>query len=182
MILADIVIGIILLLGFYKGFKKGLFVALASLAGIVAGVYGAVYFSGYAAGWLSQRVNWGEQLINMVAFAITFLGVLYVVSLAGKMLTKIADFAFLGIFNKLLGAVFYGLIAAFIVSVFFMYAGSLEKWGYGISQETKENSILYKPVASLAPAFLPKIIEKTKKLNRNKNSVPETMPVVNDTL
>ena len=33
--LVDIVLGIILLIGFYSGFKKGLFVALASLIGTV---------------------------------------------------------------------------------------------------------------------------------------------------
>ncbi len=162
MVLADIVIGILLLLGFYKGFKKGLLVAFASLIGLVAGVYGAVYFSGYAGQWLSERFNWGEQLTHLVAFAVTFLAILYAVSLLGKFLTKVADFAFLGVFNKLLGGVFYTLVIAFIISVFFMYAGKLEDFGYGISQETKEDSVLYAPVASIAPNFLPKILEQVR--------------------
>jgi membrane protein required for colicin V production len=158
MVVSDIVIGILLLIGFYKGFRKGLLIALASLAGLIVGIYGAVFFSEPVANWLISRFNFGEQLTYLIAFGITFLGILFLVSLLGNMLTKIADFAFLGIFNKLLGAVFYSLVIACFLSVFFMFAEKLEPFGYGISKETKEESVLYKPVAALAPIFLPKIL------------------------
>ncbi len=169
MVLADIVIGILLLLGFYKGFKKGLLLSLASLVGVVFGVYGAIYFSGYVAEWLANRFSWGVQLTQLVAFAITFLSIIYAVSLLGKFLTKVADFAFLGIFNKLFGGALYTLIVAFLISVFFMFAGSFEAYGYGISKETKEQSVLYPSVASLAPMVLPTIIENVKKVKEQKS-------------
>ena len=115
--LIDIVLGVILLIAFYIGFKRGFFLALASLIGVIAGVYCAIYFSDFAAAYISRWFDWSEQTVNMVAFAITFLGVLILVSLAGKFLTKIADFAMLGVFNKLLGGIFNVLKYAFIVSV-----------------------------------------------------------------
>ena len=85
----DIALGVILLIGFVVGFKKGLFVALAGLIGLVAGVYGAVYFSGYAAGFISVWFDWSEAATNLAAFAVTFLAIVLLVSLAGKFLTKI---------------------------------------------------------------------------------------------
>lgn len=157
--LIDIVIGVILLIALYMGFKRGLLLALASLIGVIAGVYGAIYFSDFAAKYISGWFDWSEQTVNMVAFAITFLAILMLVSLAAKFLTKVADFAMLGIFNKLLGAIFNLLKYAFIVSVIFMYVNASETYSI-LSEEERETSVLYEPVASLAPTILPHILRE----------------------
>lgn len=167
----DIILGIIFILAFVTGLKKGLFVTLASLVGLVLGVYGAIYFSSYVADYISNWLSWSEQLTNLAAFAITFCGIVFVVSMAGKFLTKIADFAFLGVFNKLLGGVFNLLIYAFIVSVIFMFFNDWKNADYVISEEKKEKSMLYEPVASIAPMLFPYII---KEVNKVKNSEEET--------
>jgi membrane protein required for colicin V production len=157
--LIDVVLGAILLIACYMGFKRGLFLALASLIGVIAGVYGAIYFSHFAAGYIADWFNWSEHTVNLVAFAITFLAILLLVSLAGKFLTRIADFAMLGIFNKLLGAIFNVLKYAFIVSVIFMYVNVSERYSI-LSEEEREESLLYEPVASLAPLILPHILRE----------------------
>ena len=158
----DIILGIILLLAFVTGFKKGLFVSLASLIGLVLGVYGAVYFSDFAAGYLSQWFSWSEQITKITAFAVTFLGIVLLISFAGKFLTKVADVAFLGIFNKFSGAVFNTLKIAFLVSVVFMFFNDWRGSGYVISEEKKDNSVLYPYVQPLAPMVLPYIIKEAK--------------------
>ena len=155
----DIVLGIILLIAFVVGFKKGLFVALAGLIGIIAGVYGAVYFSEYAAGYIAGWTDWNEQTVNLTAFAVTFLLIVLVISMAGKALTKIADFAALGIINKLLGGVFNVLKFAFIVSVVFMFVNASPTFSI-LSEEDREESVLYAPVASLAPLVVPYILHE----------------------
>lgn len=155
----DIVLGVILLIAFVVGFKKGLFVALAGLIGIIAGVYGAVYFSEYAAGYIAGWTDWNEQTVNLTAFAVTFLIILLVISMAGKALTKIADFAALGIINKLLGAVFNVLKFAFIVSVVFMFVNASPSFSI-LSEEDREDSVLYAPVSSLAPLVVPYILNE----------------------
>lgn len=161
----DIILGIILILAFYSGFKKGLFVTLASLIGIIAGVFGALYFSDFAGRYISYLFNWGDQTTKWVSFAITFLTIVIVISMAGKFLTKIADFAMLGLFNKLLGGVFGILQYAFIISVLFLFFNSSNITGYVISEEKKSESRLYGPVASLAPLVIPKVIEKFRSKN-----------------
>jgi membrane protein required for colicin V production len=158
MSIVDIILGIILVFAFYTGLKQGLFVTLASLIGLVAGVYGAIYFSHYAAAYLSGAFNWGEQTTNLAAFAVTFIVIVFVISMAGKLLTKIADFAALGIINKLAGGVFNAIKYAFIISVIFMYINaSTSISGFMVSEEKKADSVLYEPVASIAPIFLPNI-------------------------
>jgi membrane protein required for colicin V production len=167
--LVDIALGIVLLIGFYAGFKNGLFVALASLIGVVAGVYGALYFSDYAAGYISRWFDWSGETTQLAAFAVTFLGILFLVSMAGKFLTKLADFAMLGIVNKILGGVFNALTYAFIISVVFMFVNASSVLsGYVISEEKKANSTLYAPIASLAPIVLPHILKEVDRVETQK--------------
>ncbi len=161
----DIILGIILLLAFYSGFKKGLFVTLASLIGIIAGVFGALYFSDFAGGYISNWFGWSDQTTKWVSFAITFLAIVLVISIAGKFFTKIADFAMLGLLNKLLGGVFGTLQYAFIISVLFLFFNSSNITGYVISEEKKSESRLYGPVALLAPLVIPKIMDKFRSEN-----------------
>jgi len=159
----DIVLGIILLIGFIGGFRKGLFVALASLIGLIVGVYGAIYFSDYAASHLAENFDWTEQTTQLVSFAVTFLAIVILISLAGKALTKIADFAMLGILNKILGGVFTALKVALIASVVFMFLNA-SNFGTFISDEQKEESALYEPIESLAPMIVPQILRKVDEI------------------
>lgn len=161
----DIVFGIILILGLIQGFRKGLFVELASLIGLIAGIVGAIYFSYFVGDWLVERTSWSEQTINLAAFAITFVIIIVVVSMAGKLLTKVADFAMLGIVNKIAGAAFAVLKYAFLLSVVMMFLDAANKELEIVSEEDIEASRLYEPVKMLAPAILPSILEKAKEEN-----------------
>jgi membrane protein required for colicin V production len=177
MSIVDIVLGVILLFAFYTGLKKGLFVTLASLVGLIAGIYGAIYFSHFAASYLIDYFSWSEQVINLVAFAITFLAIVLVISLAGKLLTKIADFAALGIINKLAGGVFNALKFAFIISVIFMFINaSTDVSGLLISEEKKAESVLFEPIASLAPLVLPSLLAEVENYRNDEEPVNEELP------
>lgn len=160
----DITLIGLIALAAWRGFKNGLFVELASLIGMVAGVFGAIYFSGYAGGWLKGAFNLDEKYLNLIAFAVTFIGIVVAITMAGKFLTKIANFASLGIINKLAGAVFGGLKSAFILSVAIMW---LNKWGMSgfiFTEHKKEDSIIYPHIEALAPAILPDLIEDAKEI------------------
>ena len=156
----DIIITILLLFGFVRGLMKGLFVEVASLAALVAGVYGAIHFSHFIGDWLKNSVDWDEKYISLAAFAGTFIIILLVISLAGKLLTKIADFASLGILNKLLGGVFGALKIGLILSVVFIFFGKMNDTIPFLKQETLDKSILYKPVKKIAPIVFPSIIKE----------------------
>ncbi|WP_010181963.1 CvpA family protein [Aquimarina agarilytica] len=159
----DIILGILLLYGLVKGVMKGLFVELSSLIALIAGIYGATHFSDYAGNFLEKSVTWEPQYTKLAAFAITFVVIILAVSALGKILTKIADFAALGIVNKLLGAAFGFLKMGFIASAIIMFLGPLNNKLELIKKETIESSLLYEKVAAFAPLILPKIMKEFKK-------------------
>lgn len=167
----DIVLGIILLLAFYTGLRKGLFAALASLIGLIVGIYGAIYFSHFAVDFLSGALDWSDQTINLAAFALTFSIILILITMAGKALTKIADFAALGLINKLLGGLFNALKIAFIMSVVFMFLNASSNIsGFLIPEKKKESSLLYEPIVSIALLVLPNILNEVEKLQDKKET------------
>lgn len=163
MSIIDIVLAALLLFGFIRGIIKGLFVEVASLLALILGVYGAIHFSNFAAEFLESKVNWNEKTINIIAFAITFIIIVLAISLTGKALTKLADFAALGILNKLLGGVFGALKIGLILSVLLIVFNKINDNLTFMDEEDLEESILYKPVKSLAPMLFPSLIKSDKK-------------------
>ncbi len=162
MTVIDIVLGSLILFGLIRGFMKGLFVEVASIVALIAGVYGAIHFSSFAAEFLSERVDWAERTINIVAFAITFVSIVLAISLAGKALTKIADFAALGMLNKFLGGAFGALKIGLILSVVIMLFANMNKSIPFVDEEAINDSVLYEPVRSLAPIVFPVILESVE--------------------
>ncbi|WP_298893944.1 CvpA family protein [uncultured Psychroserpens sp.] len=162
MAIIDIILGALLLFGLIRGFMKGLFVEVASLVALIAGVYGAIHFSNFAAEFLDSRLDWDEKYINIVAFAITFVIIVLIIALAGKALTKLADFAALGVLNKLLGGVFGALKIGLILSVLLIVFDNMNNSIPFADKEDLEDSILYEPVKSLAPMIFPSILNKGK--------------------
>ena len=137
----DIVLAALLLFGLVRGLINGLFVEVASLVALVAGVYGAIHFSDFAANFLMDKTEWSEKTINITAFAITFVVIVLVIALAGKALTKLADFAALGIINKILGGLFGALKIGLILSVVLIVFDSLNSTIPFTDEESLEDSI-----------------------------------------
>jgi len=156
----DIIITALLLFGFVRGLVKGLFVEVASLAALIGGVYGAIHFSYLISNFLKEYVTWNTEYISLAAFAITFVVIIVIVALLGKALTKIANFASLGIINKILGGVFGVLKIGLILSVVFIFFGKMNDTIPFIEKQTLEESILYRPVKKIAPTIFPSIIKE----------------------
>lgn len=159
----DIIIAALLLFGFVRGLMKGLFVEVASLVALVGGVYGAIHFSYFIAGFLKESVSWNQEYITLAAFAGTFVIIIIIIALLGKMLTKLADFASLGIINKILGGVFGALKIGLILSVLFIFFSKMNNTIPFIEQKTLEASILYEPIKKIAPTIFPSIIKNEDK-------------------
>lgn len=167
MAIIDIILGALLLFGLIRGLMKGLFVEVASLVALVAGVYGAIHFSNFVAELLEPRVEWDEKYINILAFAITFVIIVVVIALAGKALTKLANFAALGFLNKLLGGVFGALKIGLILSVLLIVFDNMNSTIPFADEDDLEDSVLYSPVKSLAPMLFPSILNKGKDVSED---------------
>ncbi len=172
----DIVLGIIFIIAFFLGFKKGLLRSLASLIGLVVGVYCAMYFSDYVRIYIEKWFEWSEDLTRVASFLITFFLVMFLFGLLGRILTKVADFAMLSIFNKIFGGVFNLIKYAFLISVVFMFVNASESYRI-LTPEQREDSVLYEPVAMIAPAILPAIMKKVDNLNLDETEItPQGSP------
>lgn len=158
----DIILAALIVYGIVRGLFRGLFVEVAGLLALVVGTYGAIHFSNYAGEFLVQHVDWNENTINVTAFIVTFVVIVLAISLAGKALTKLASFVFLGALNKILGGLFGGAKVALILSVLILLLNKTQLTDALISDEEKASSIFYAPVESLAPLIIPNLIGSQK--------------------
>ena len=112
MTLIDIIIIIIFLglviHGLIIGFIRGVF----EIAGILLGYFLAVNYSATV------------KIPKVLAFILIFLGVVIVISIIGRIVSKIIHFTPLGMFDRILGAIF-GFLKALIICFVFLIVVSL---------------------------------------------------------
>ena len=159
----DIVIGILLVWGLFKGLKNGLFVEIASLVALIVGLYGAIHFSYVTGDYLKVQVNWSETYVKVAAFLITFFLIVVLVHFAGKFLTKIADFAMLGLLNKIAGGIFGALKTAIILGALLIFFERLTDSFNFVDEETKQSSIFYEPIKEIGALVFSFVLEEEKK-------------------
>lgn len=166
----DIIIAIPLLWAVYKGFRKGLVIEIASLAALILGIYGGIHFSDAVADFLKERFNWNSTYMPLISFTITFLGIVILVHLVGKVVERIVNIVALGIVNKILGAAFGFLKVAFILSVILIIFDGFDAKMNLIDKDKKEKSMLYKPLRSFAVTVIPKL--NFEEINRTLDMAP----------
>ena len=138
----DLVFGGLIAYGGFKGFRKGVIVELTSLLALVLGIYGAIHFSGYVAEQLTSYIDWDKRYVDLASFGLTSVGIIFGVSLLGKMLTSLTKLVMLNGVNRMLGLLFGGLkLAVFsgVILIFLMKANAL--FGF-IPSEIIEQSLL----------------------------------------
>ena len=155
----DIVLGLLLLYGLYKGLKNGLFVEIASLIALIAGIFGAIHFSYITGDYLHEHMQWNERYINLAAFIITFIVIVLVVHIAGKFLTKVADFAMLGLLNKIAGGIFGALKVAVILGALLIFFERVNASVGLVKNETMDGSILYEPIKEIGAFVFSRVLK-----------------------
>ena len=158
--LLDILLGIPLIWGLWKGLKNGLFMEIASIVALIAGIFGAIHFSYITGNYLSEHFEWDERNMSIIAFIITFILIIIIVHLAGKLLTKVANFAMLGLLNKIAGGIFGVLKVAIILGAAFIFFDRIDSTFNLLDDETKEESILYQPIREVGALLFENVIKK----------------------
>jgi len=149
----DIIIAIFLIWFIYKGFTKGFIIEVSSLIALILGIYAAVNFSFFVSGFLHNDLGWHSKYTDIAAFCITFLLVIVLVMLVGKIIEKLVNIIQLGFLNKLAGTLFGIVKGALILSFLILIINNFDPREKVFSKERREASFLYTPVASLAPAL-----------------------------
>lgn len=172
----DILLGVLILYGIIKGFVNGLFIEVASLIALIAGIFGAIHFSYITGTYLHHYLDWEEKYINLTAFAVTFVVIITLITLVGKLLTRIADMAALGVLNKLLGSLFGGLKFVVVIGGLLIFFSKIEIPLPLTDPSTTESSVLYEPVKNLGGILFQYILESDPALpTPDPDTTPETL-------
>jgi membrane protein required for colicin V production len=109
----------------WKGYNKGLIVAVFSLIAFIVGLAAAVKFSAVVAGWLGTQVSVSNKWMPLLSFAVVFIGVVFLVKIAARLVEKAIQLALLGWVNKIGGILFFALLYTIILSIILFYAKQL---------------------------------------------------------
>lgn len=168
----DALIAIFLLWSAYRGISKGFLIMVASLAALVLGVWGAIRFSDLTATFLTENLELQTRYMALIAFAITFVGIVIAVHLLARAMDKLVKAVALGFVNRLAGLLFGVLKTAFLISIILVILNSIDRRVPFIPEEHKENSLLYQPLSKLAPSIFPFLnFEDIKGLTRKPGQV-----------
>lgn len=146
----DIIIAIILLLFGVKGFRKGLIIEVVTLLAFAVGVYGAMHFSDFTAEHLKEFMEINPKYLNTTAFVLTFILLVILVNIIGRMVTKLIQAMNLGFFNKLGGAVFGMAKGVLLCSIMVMVLNNFQLLGI-VKPEVREQSKLYPYIEETVP-------------------------------
>ncbi len=162
----DIILLIPLIWLMYRGFQKGLIIELSSLIAFVLGIYFAINFSYFTVDFLTNNFSIGDKYLEIIAFIVTFIAIVIAVFFIGKLLEQVINIIFLGFVNKLAGAAFGLIKAAFLLSVILWIINSFDLSRSFIKDATREGSMLYDPIEQFAPTIIPKLsLEKLKNID-----------------
>ncbi len=151
----DPVIIVLLAWSLYRGFIKGLVIMVAAFIALIIGIWGAARFSGLVGEWLANTLNVSSPYLSLVSFTITFICIVIAINIAAYLISRLLDAIALGLLNRLLGALFSFVTMALFLSVIFVVLNAFDQRHDFMPEKQIENSLLYQPVADLAPGLFP---------------------------
>ena len=146
----DIIIAIILFLFGWKGLRKGLIIEVVTLLAFGVGIYGAMHFSDFTAAHLQDFMEIKPQYLNTIAFVLTFIILVVLVNLIGRLISKWVKSMNLGFFDKLGGFLFGILKGVLLCSVLLMVLNNFQLLGV-VKPKVKEESKLYPYIEQTVP-------------------------------
>ncbi len=168
----DLVLGIILIIAAIQGFRKGFIVELASLAALVLGIWGAIKFSDWTAAFITKNTGFHSDHMSTIAFLLTFIAIVILVHILGKVLDTTVKAVALGFLNRLAGIIFGVLKTAVILSIFLLLFESVDENVHILPQKQKADSKMYVPMKQVVPTLFPFI----KLWDADKKSDPVNLP------
>ncbi|MFL5809623.1 MAG: CvpA family protein [Flavisolibacter sp.] len=146
----DIIVVILFVFAIFKGLRNGLVLAIFSFLAFFIGLAAALKLSAVVAGYLGANTNIAQRLLPVLAFAIVFILVVFLVRLGARVIESALKIVMLGWLNKIGGIIFYSLLYLFILSVILFYAEQLKI----IRAETFASSSTYSFIKPVGPKMV----------------------------
>ena len=157
----DLIFGIAILFGAWKGFKKGFIIELFTFLALFLGLYAGIHFSDFMADILTNSVEIESKYVPTVSFTVIFLLVGAIVYFAGIAIEKVVKVVQLSLLNKLLGVILGVLKMVFVLGAITLLIESYDEKGDFISEDSKSQSIFYKPLKSAVSFAIPAFEKST---------------------
>jgi membrane protein required for colicin V production len=167
--IVDIVLAILLLTGLIRGFLKGFIYEIAVLGALFLGTYAAFRFSWFLQPYVSKWIHSNPATVVYVSSLLMFLLVAVGIFFLAKLFEGLVNIAALGIFNKIMGALFGLFKYAFVISVLLYFFNQFDVKRNFISADKKAESKLYYPLLKMSQVLIP-LMKEMKELDKNQSS------------
>jgi membrane protein required for colicin V production len=157
--IVDTLILVALLWFAFQGFRKGFVDGIFSLLAIISGGWAMASFSDTT----YTLMNLEGENIRIAASGLTFIAVVIIVFMLGKIVKGIIRVVLPEVLDKLAGALLGGLKVMLFFGVIFYLIASVDVAEKMLTQENKKASFFYKPSFNIAHFLIPHI-EKLKEI------------------
>lgn len=149
----DIIFIVPLLWAAYRGFNKGLIIEVSTLIAFGLGIWGGIHFSEFIAELLQNKID--SEYLPLVSFSLTFILIVAIIFVLGKLIEKVVNIVQLKLINKLSGALFGLAKITLLISVILVLVNSYDQKASIVPKELKENSLLYNPLSDISLKVIP---------------------------
>ncbi len=178
--LLDIIVAIVVSLGFYLGYTRGIIKTVFDSLSLIVGILAALKLSPIMISILQEIIKTSPAVTFLLGVVITFIGVMVLIRFLGKKLEDMLEAVNINFINKIAGGAVQGLFFAYILSMAIWLVDSLKV----LKPDVKAASITYplmEPLpekgkavyASLKPVFKgfwDKTVEAMDSINKNKTN------------
>ncbi len=137
--LLDIIVAIVISLGFYLGYSRGLIKTVFDSLSLVVGILAALKLSPIVISIIQEIIKTSPAVTFLLGVVITFIGVMALIRFIGKKLEDMLEAVNINIINKFAGGAVQALFFAYLLSLVFWLVNSLNVLNPG----TKQASITY---------------------------------------
>jgi membrane protein required for colicin V production len=159
----DIILAVLLLVGVVRGFIKGFIYEIAIIGILFLGTYAAFRFSGALQPWVSRHTEAAASTVSYISAFLMFVAVAVGIFFLAKLLEGLVNITALGVFNKILGALFGLFKYAFVIGVLIYFFNPVDTTFKFISADKKAESKLYYPILKISQTVMPVMKELKEK-------------------
>jgi len=137
--LLDLIVAIVIALGFYLGYSRGLIKTVFDSLSVVIGILAALKLSPFVINLLQDIIKTSPAITFLLGVVITFIAVMALIRFVGKKLESLLEAININFINKLAGGALQGLFFAYLLSLGLWLINSLNV----LNPDTKAASITY---------------------------------------
>lgn len=140
-----------------SGLKKGFIAQVVAIIALILGAWLSYRFSSAVSTWIGQWIEGSQQLLQIIAFIIIFIVVVFALHLLGKAIEASIKIIMLGWLNKMLGVAFSMLKCMLIIGLLIMAFNAINETFSLVQESRLAESLLYTPIKNMTYSVFPYI-------------------------